>query len=202
MPDLHPHFTETLALLKLEDAGGLAWRELRFRYSDPGRHYHTLDHIAYCLHQLATTAHDTPTLRLALYYHDVIYDSCGEHNELQSARFATSQLTALGLQDCSKIYDLIRATDHHSGPPVLHSDLICDIDLAALGSHPLEYRRYAKAIRREYAWLPEGKYRRGRTKVLTHFLERLTIYQTPEFQRRLEDQARINMTNEIMLLRG
>lgn len=204
MPDLASHFTQTLALVGANDADGAAWREIQACYSESGRHYHTLDHISSCLDQLASTTHDTPLLRLALYYHDIVYDACGDNNELLSARFATERLASLGLPDAktSVIYDLIRATDHGNSPPVPHSDLICDIDLSILGSSPSDYDKYASAIRREYMWLPDSRFNRGRMNILMAFLERPSIYQTPEFLRELEDQARINLSNEVVRLRG
>jgi predicted metal-dependent HD superfamily phosphohydrolase len=204
MPDLTPHFAETLALLRLSDPAGDTWRDIETRYTETGRHYHTLDHVAQCLDQLAGTAHDTPLLRLAFYYHDIIYDPCGDNNELLSARFATDSLTRLGLPDAKTavVYDLIRATDHGNSPPVPHSGLIRDIDLAILGAEPGDYEEYATAIRREYGWLPDHKFNRGRINILLHFLNRPAIYETEAFHTRLEDQARRNLTNEIIRLRG
>ena len=204
MPDLTQHFAETLALVNAEDVDGAAWSELQTRYGESGRHYHTLEHVAFCLDQLATTAFDTPLLRLALYYHDVLYDPCGDDNDLLSACLATERLTNLGLPDSKTavVYDLIRATDHGNSPPVPHSDLICDIDLAILGASPADYEKYAANIRREYLWLPDSKFNRGRMNILLAFLERPAVYQTPEFQKKFEDQARINLTNEVVRLRG
>ena len=204
MPDLAQHFSETLTLLKATDSGGAAWKEIETRYSEPGRHYHTLDHVSYCLDQLADTGHDTPLPRLALYYHDIIYDPCGDDNELLSARLATDRLTAIGLPDAKTavVYDLIRATDHGKSPPVPHSDLIRDIDLAILGAMPDAYDTYAVNIRLEYGWMPDHKFNRGRINILLGFLERPAIYETRDFHTRLEDQARTNLTNEIIRLRG
>lgn len=204
MPDLPPHFAETLALLNVNDANGDAWRTIRIRYSEPGRHYHNLEHVSQCLDALARTPHDTPPLRLAIYYHDIIHDPCGDDNEMLSARLATEQLGALGLTDSKTavIYDLIRATNHRPGVAVPHGNLICDIDLAVLGTSPMDYHAYSCAIRREYAWLPEARYRRGRINILTDLLNRPTIYLTSEFQKRLEDQARINLSTEINELCG
>lgn len=204
MPDLPQHFANTLALLNVSDANGAAWQDIRLRYSEPGRHYHNLEHVSHCLDELSRTKHDTATLRLAIYYHDIIHDPCGDDNEMLSARFATETLGALGLTDriTSVVYDLIRATDHRPSAPVPHGDLVCDIDLSVLGSSPIDYHTYSSAIRREYSWLPESRYRRGRTNILTALLDRPTIYLTSEFQRRLEDQARINLVSEITELRG
>ena len=55
---------------------------------------------------------------------------------------------------------------------------------------PGDYRHYAGAVRREYGWLPDGKYRGGRISVLEAFLKRAAIYQTPAFHSRFEQPAR------------
>ena len=202
MSDLRQQFQDTLAALRLSDSREAAWEELAARYSEPHRHYHTLAHIGNCLALLAETAHDSPTLRLALYYHDIVYDLCGDQNELQSARFATDQLGTLGLGDShtSIIYDLIRATDHKSARVAEHSDLICDIDLAILGAPTSGYHDYAAAIRREYSWIPDGKFRSGRTRILESFLNRPAIFDTLDFHSRFEAQARKNIATEISAL--
>lgn len=182
--------------------GEAAWEGIVQHYAEPHRHYHTLEHIGRCLGQLAETSHDTPTLRLALYYHDVVYDPCGDQNELLSARFATEQLKALGLADThtAVIYDLIRATDHRPGALADHADLICDIDLAILGAEWPDYTAYASAIRRENSWIPDGKYRGGRVRILEAFLRRSSIYQTAAFEKRFEAKARDNLGAEISAL--
>lgn len=204
MLDLRPRFEETLAALKLgspKEVEG-AWEALATRYAEPQRHYHTLAHVSHCLDLLAEMEHDTPLLRLALFYHDVIYDPTGEDNELKSARFATDQLAGLGAPDTvtAPIYDLIRATDHRPGALVDHADLICDIDLAILGAPEDVYATYAAAIRREYDWIPDGKYRAGRIKILEAFHGRSAIYQTGAFKARFEAQARANIAAEVSAL--
>jgi predicted metal-dependent HD superfamily phosphohydrolase len=200
--DLRGLFHDTLAALKRNDPDEAAWGEIESRYQEPPRPYHSLAHIAHCLGLLAETPHDTPLLRLVFYYHDVIYDPCGDDNELQSARFATAQLAGLGLPDTatSVIYDLIRATDHRPGALAEHADLVCDVDLAILGAERPDYGAYAAAIRQEYAWVPDVKYRSGRLKVLESFHRRPAIYQTPEFKARFEARARENIAAEISAL--
>src|SRR3712207_7568242 len=45
-------------------------------------------------------------------------------------------------------------------------------------SDPDVYRTYARAIRREYGWVPEAAYRRGRAGVLRQFLARPRLFAT------------------------
>jgi predicted metal-dependent HD superfamily phosphohydrolase len=177
-----------------------AFTELAARYSSPDRHYHTLDHIAALLEALAGAgeAAADPAVLLAVWLHDVVYDSRAADNEDQSAAFAQGLLAALGLPGGlrEEVRRLILLTKTHQ---VQVGDaagrLLVDADLAILGAEPAAYDRYAQAIRREYAWVDEDAYRTGRRKVLEGFLQRGRIFSTPTFAR-LEAAARANLARE------
>src|SRR5262245_9303733 len=64
---------------------------LATRYTEPGRHYHTLDHIASVLatlRALGVVPPERPALTLAAFLHDVVYNTHDSDNEEQSAAFA------------------------------------------------------------------------------------------------------------------
>lgn len=197
--DLLTIWTETLDVLHLHDVDGQCWQSIGDHYREEHRHYHNLDHIATCLDLLATTEADTPPLRLALIYHDVIYETQRNDNEEASALYAQKDLVALGAPSSfvGEVSALILCTDHSGQHPrQLHSDLLCDIDLSTLGADEEEYDRYAHNIRREYEWVPDDKYRAGRSKVLATFLQRPWIYATVKFRSRFEESARANLERE------
>jgi predicted metal-dependent HD superfamily phosphohydrolase len=77
---------------------------------------------------------------------------------------------------------------------------LLDADLAILGTAAEEYDRYAQAIRREYAWVPEVDYRNGRGRVLGNFLQRKWLYFTEPMREQREPQARKNLRREIAWL--
>lgn len=59
-------------------------------YSEPHRHYHTLAHVVEmldCLEESSELARDRDMLSLAIWFHDVVYDSTAPHggNEAASA---------------------------------------------------------------------------------------------------------------------
>ena len=66
-------------------------------YSETGRHYHTLTHIASMLSLLASLSEldqeDRTRIRLATFFHDAVYDATRKDNEAQSTalwqRFAS-----------------------------------------------------------------------------------------------------------------
>jgi predicted metal-dependent HD superfamily phosphohydrolase len=78
--------------------------------------------------------------------------------------------------------------------------MLLDADLAVLGADEAAYDRYAAAIRREYAWVPEDRYRAGRARVLEDFLGRPQVYHTAAMRSRAEDRARANLRREVAAL--
>lgn len=184
------------------------YEEIVGRYGEEGRYYHTLAHIEQVLEtaeQLQQLAHDYPAIQLAVWFHDIVYDSHAADNEAQSAAYAESALTNLSIPPATvrKVGRMILATADHANP-TQDADIaiLLDADLAVLGSEEAAYARYCREIRREYGWVPEAAYRAGRIKVLERFLERPRIYHTPLLYERLEARARENLREEIGRLGG
>ena len=185
-----------------EDAAEAAWYDLARRYGEPGRAYHTLTHITAMLNvveEFASAFTDPLALRLAVWFHDAVYDARRTDNEEQSAAYAADVLQASALSPSTRaaVERLILATKtHKAAPDDADAALLLDADLAVLGAAPADYDRYAQAIRREYAWVSEDRYREGRRKVLTGFLERSRLYHTPALFARFEEPARENLRRE------
>ena len=64
-----------------------------------------------------------------------------------------------------------------------------DFDLQVFSRPWPEYQLYAKQIRKEYFFLPQRIYNRGRIKILQNFLTRENIYHTELFKKERERQA-------------
>jgi predicted metal-dependent HD superfamily phosphohydrolase len=77
---------------------------------------------------------------------------------------------------------------------------VLDIDLAILAADPAEFDEYERAIRAEYAWVPDENYRAARAKILQSFLDRERIYRTAPFAGR-EARARANIERALSRLR-
>jgi predicted metal-dependent HD superfamily phosphohydrolase len=174
-------------------------------YAEPQRAYHTAEHICECLAELDLTrnlAEHPDEVEGALWFHDAVYMPGATDNEARSAKLAGTELTA-GLvppETTSRIAGLILAT-RHSGPAGLPDErLTCDVDLSVLGREPAVFDEYERRIRREYGWVPEPLYRRGRASVLAEFLRRPSIYQTDPFRQRYELSARANLTRQLAQL--
>jgi predicted metal-dependent HD superfamily phosphohydrolase len=200
-------FTGPLAGLGCDaEAARAAFADLSGRYGEPHRHYHTLEHVAEVLRAVRelAPADPDPALLLAAWFHDVIYDPRAGDNEERSAGHARAVLEALGVPEAvrAEAARLILLTRTHSaGPDDLLGQVLLDADLGVLGAFAERYDRYAAAIRREYAWVPEDGYRAGRRRVLESFLARPRIYATDAMFARGEAAARANLRREIATFR-
>jgi predicted metal-dependent HD superfamily phosphohydrolase len=187
-----------------------AGERLIARWSEPHRRYHTLEHLIQVLDgvdELGGHAQDLTAVRFAAWFHDAVYDSSGGNSasEELSARLARAELPPLGVaqQRVAEVARLIRLTSDH----VVTADdgngaVLCDADLAVLGRSPDECRAYARAIRAEYARIPDQPFRAGRAATLRGLLALPALFRTPLARQRYEDQARRNLAAEISALEG
>jgi predicted metal-dependent HD superfamily phosphohydrolase len=179
---------------------------LQTAYAEPGRYYHSAEHIRDCLQQLdlgRQLALHSDEVEAALWFHDAIYRPGDRNNEEESASLAAELLTAAAVGDvASRVADLVLATRHDVVPADPDAQLLCDIDLSILGREPDRFARFEQQIRREYAWVPEPVYRSKRAEVLAGFLARPAVYQTEFFRERYELAARSNLIRIIGELTG
>lgn len=179
-------------------------------YSEPHRHYHTLEHLAEMFRvvsRLAGGCRNPSAVQLAVWYHDAVYDPGATDNERRSAVLAGEELGTLGLHAglVCRTSELVQATAHlPDEPPVDDPDVVVllDADLAILGASEARYRRYAADIRKEYAHVPNDDYCLGRAAVLEKFLTRHRIFLHPTMHAEGEDAARRNLQAELAELRS
>ncbi len=176
--------------------------DLAYRYSSPERNYHNLDHVRAVLNVIQALAGPAPSpaLLVAAWFHDAVYDPRAKDNEERSADLTRTDLGPLGTQEgvLTEAGRLILLTKtHRCSVDDRDGQVMLDADLAILGADRSNYDAYARAIRREYAWVPDDEYRKGRRRVLESFLGRDRIYRTDELHRAAEEQARGNLRREI-----
>jgi predicted metal-dependent HD superfamily phosphohydrolase len=176
--------------------------ELVARYSEPHRFYHTLQHLRECFAALEPASHLTDRLgeiKLALWFHDAVYDTRAQDNEEQSVRWAEQSLITHGgsPESAARVRELVLATKHDAAPEGGDAKLLVDVDLSILGATELRFAEYERQIRQEYGWVPDDLFRQGRARVLASFLDRLSIYSTSWFAGRLEKQARKNLSRSL-----
>ncbi|MGN7720959.1 HD domain-containing protein [Chitinophaga sp. 22620] len=173
------------------------------QYGASGRYYHNTGHLSDLIcfqQQYAPMIMDNDSMIYAIYFHDLIYRVTRKDNELKSAEEAAAYLTKIGYPEdkTQKVYRFILATAGHQNPladPDL--DFLLDFDLHILGALPDRYDAYTKQIRKEFDIYPGFMYRRGRKRVLQHFLAQPGIYRTSIFREKYELKARENLEREL-----
>lgn len=175
-------------------------------YTNENRYYHNLDHIGSMIalaHEYSNEIHNKTAFYFAIFYHDLIYDTSRNDNEVRSAECAINDVEKLHL-DKSTIADtnsLILATRYHNGQSSEDINLFIDMDLAILGSPKEQYELYMNNIRKEYSLYSDMQYKKGRIDVLRYFSDMRFIYKTEFFRERFEQNARRNILFEINSLK-
>jgi len=181
------------------------WTELEQNYSETNRHYHNLEHLT-DLYTRLTPLKDKITnwnsVLFALYYHDLIYNATKKNNEEQSAVLAAERMEKLAvpLDEIEHCNNIILATKSHIEHPDSDINYFTDADLSILGRDWETYNIYCQKIRKEYRIYPDFLYKRGRKKVLQHFLAMERIYKTKDFYSQYEEKAKVNLDRELKQL--
>lgn len=177
---------------------------LEAAYAEPHRRYHTRAHIEACLRLLDEVDGLSPDerrlLTWAIWWHDAVYDPKASDNEARSAAMAEADLAEMGASPAERaeVARLIRLTaGHEVGPGDRLGGVLVSIDLAILASDPADYDAYARAVREEYAHVPDPLWRQGRARVLQRFLDAPAIFPNPALGARFEAAARGNLAREI-----
>lgn len=177
------------------------FQDLKRRYSEPHRHYHTKDHVSHCLQELDRVAHlagDLDAVEMAIWFHDAIHHPLAKDNELQSAEFfirvADKQINPALV---SKVYDLILVTTHESVPVSPDERLMIDVDLSSFG---LDWRTFdadSQALRKESYERPDDEFYTAQLCFDRSLLERPTFFSTSFFRDCYEHKARVNVERRI-----
>ena len=183
------------------------WAAVVAAWSEPHRRYHDLAHLAAVLGlvgELAGAATDPDAVRLAAWYHDVVYDPRRGDNEAVSAERARAGLR--GLVPTERVEEVARlvllTAGHDPAPDDVNGAVLCDADLAVLAGPPEAYAAYASAVREEYGHLSDADFTAGRTAVLEHLLALPALYRLPAVAAGWTPRAKANLAAELALLRA
>lgn len=216
----HPQLRDSLraewdrALQGMECLETDQWFDRLIRqHNQVGRHYHTSVHLKEMLEYLnileegaaVSDQQHKAILRLAVFFHDAVYDPQSNTNEKDSSHLFeqfTREVgrTILGVSAVSTVITCILATQRHEvipGEVIMLQELFLDIDMAVLGKKMHAYRSYAALIRNEYHFVPQAVYCKKRAEILESFLNRKKIYLTTVMHCALEKNARQNLRDEI-----
>ena len=197
-------FTSTITRTGLTPRSDLA-DDLKSRYSEPHRAYHTLLHLSEAYGALAECADrlERPDeARLALWFHDAIYDTRRHDNEERSADWARDELIAAGAAPdvAARVQTLVLATKHRDVPEGNDARLLVDADLSILAAPPDRFATYERQIRQEYDWVTEPEFREARERFLRGMLARPSIFNDSGMRERHDAHARRNIQESLRRL--
>jgi predicted metal-dependent HD superfamily phosphohydrolase len=180
-----------------------SFEQLVAAYSEAQRHYHGATHIFACLEHLdryQALCAQPALAELALWTHDLIYDTRRQDNEAASAALTADWLRKAGIaQHIPAVSEMILATTHLA-PATGDAALVVDIDLSILATPPELYDAYCAAVRKEFAWVPEPLFLQGRARLLRSLLEMPRLYQCAALGADWEVPARANLARELARL--
>lgn len=182
------------------------FEDLLAAYTESHRYYHTVQHLRECFafyDSLDVEEGKSAEVELAIWFHDVVYDTKANDNEAASARWARSALERAEVHEPSiaRVEALILKTVHQPGPlEAPDEQLMADVDLAILGAPSERFVEYERQVRAEYAWVPEAQFRSARRTILEQFMVRPQIFSTEAVRSLREAQARENLRRSIASL--
>jgi predicted metal-dependent HD superfamily phosphohydrolase len=203
--DLTRAWDDLIARYTADPAAAATGRAVLAGWAEPHRRYHTVAHLREVLthvEELADHAVDPDAVRLAAWYHDVVYQ--GQPNdEERSAQRAEADLAALGIDPSlvAEVARLVRLTiGHDPANDDRNGHALCDADLAVLGTDPHRYRANSAAIRAEHAHVIDDDFRARRARVVHQLLASPQVFHTPLARSRWESRARANLSDELRQL--
>src|SRR5687768_3757998 len=175
-------------------------------YAQPTRAYHHFGHVRDVLAQADVVAagpgwRQPDEVRVAILYHDAIYEAGRRDNEARSADLAVEHIARwlpdAGV-DAARVAELINLTARHGtfvpGDVDRDAALFLDCDMAILGAAPAVFDAYDRGIAAEYrGHVPAWLFKLNRRRFLKALLARERIFVSDFFHERYDAQARINL---------
>jgi predicted metal-dependent HD superfamily phosphohydrolase len=184
-------------------------------YATPPRAYHDYGHVQEVLRHYDAVAFGPGwsrprEVRLAVLYHDAIYEAGRRDNEARSAELAVEHiarwLPEAGI-DAGRVAELIHLTARHGqfGPGDFGDDRdsrdtrhFLDCDMAILGAELAVFDAYDRGIAAEYrGQVPAWLFKLNRRRFLKALLAKERIFLSDFFHLRLDAQARSNLRRAI-----
>jgi predicted metal-dependent HD superfamily phosphohydrolase len=184
-------------------------------YATPPRAYHDYGHVQAVLRDYDAVAAGpgwtrSKEVRLAVLYHDAIYEAGRRDNEARSAELAVEHiarwLPEAGI-DAGRVAELINLTARHGqfapgdfgdDPDSRDTRHFLDCDMAILGAEPAVFDAYDRGIAAEYrGQVPAWLFKLNRRRFLKALLAKERIFLSDFFHARLDAQARSNLRRAV-----
>mmetsp|Transcript_21745 Transcript_21745/g.34069 ORF Transcript_21745/g.34069 Transcript_21745/m.34069 type:complete len:283 (+) Transcript_21745:2-850(+) len=185
------------------------WRKMWNLCTGKYKFYHNMEQLRRMfseLKRLELPCQRKDLLTMAMFFHDVIYDTTRSDNEEQSAMLFkqfSDEAGCISSADTETVVTWIRRTQKHLGSPASCDEVaaLLDLDLSILGSEPYVYERYAENIRREYSNVPFVEFVSRRCKILSDMNSHERLFYTEKCYEAFETRGRENLKREIARLR-
>lgn len=125
------------------------FNDLKKQYAHGSRHFHNLSHIVFMLKELENVEHlaeNLTALKLAIWFHDYVYDPGRDDNREKSAEKAAEICKNFGLSPelIEKVCHLIVSTkDNTADTNDIDAVILCDLNIAILGgSHDIHIETF------------------------------------------------------------
>ncbi|MDH3453144.1 MAG: hypothetical protein OEN20_12065 [Gammaproteobacteria bacterium] len=146
---------------------------------------------------------DPDAVELALWFHDVIFQTPGSDNELRSAEwFMAVAKDDLRAHLCKRVCAMIMVTVHPSEPSDSDEQIVVDIDLSSFALPWERMKRDSEAVRREMQHMTDREFFAGQIRFLDSLLNRAAFFGSVFFNQRSEAAARANVTRYLDDLRA
>uniref|UniRef100_A0A0N5B271 Inhibitor_I29 domain-containing protein n=1 Tax=Strongyloides papillosus TaxID=174720 RepID=A0A0N5B271_STREA len=185
------------------------WDKIIKQYSD--RPFYNLTHLHNMLQlfdQHKDRLHDRYAVAFAIFFKHLEYDSRSTETAKLSADQFKKFCSETTFDQEGYVVNLILESENNCTDANLNigtygnDDIhyLIDFDMMVHGESPEKYEIYKSKLRQEYSYLNEKEYKKERVKVLKLFLQIPNIYATKEFRDKYEEQARKNISEEIISL--
>ena len=179
------------------------YNKLNTLYCEPHRFYHTGEHIDLCLRNMDSALDvlgQSDIVELAIWFHDVVYDTGSTDNEERSALWFQQFANGVLSEDIiDKVVNCINSTTHRNMPQSAESQFMVDVDLSGFGQDWEGFIKDGEKVRQESSHLSNNAYISSQIKFMNNLLNREKIYSTNYFNSLLESNARENIGRQLDL---
>jgi predicted metal-dependent HD superfamily phosphohydrolase len=175
-------------------------------YTASHLHYHTMTHVFHVFNAVlefdVLAKRDRTRLKLGAIFHDITYVPGMDDNELISAEVFGEFAEKVGMEksDIKCVKGLIMATTHREKYLSWIGESMCDADLKEMAG--TNYMDNSILIRKEFSYLSDEEWRKGRMEFLRTFLDKLHVFRTDQFRNLYEKKAQANLKAEYEYLKG
>lgn len=191
---------------------GTIYDFLWMMYQRPDRYYHNMNHILFGLKEIDAREKyfikelraNVNLIRMAWWFHDVVYDPWRQDNEYRSMIMAKHILDANEIKSeiLMDIMNIIFSTNYTKDMILGHVDTECyiirDIDFLSMAADPKQFDINSENIDKEYLrHTSQEYYSKKRKEFLTKLYEKDFIYSTDYYQKHYNDKAKRNIEREL-----